>query len=858
MKSVQNTGISGSNALPSMDILEPRLLLSTAPLILDAQVNGSTVDPGGVINVVMGLDDTFNFNVLAVNDGSHARPNYGLIHVSFPHLGAGADALDRISTVALDPDLVYVETASFADPALLYLGALNDGQSDWPMVVATDTDGWLRDEQNNLSLTIQPGAFGNFGILFGAGMSDYIDPVFGWNWAPQAGEWFENDLGLPSDGFTVNVVSPYAARLTDAKYSIVEDEDGDGNAEYIWLTVNADVDAGGTGEYYMKVFADGQLLLETDAETVAGPSQLALAMGLGLTGTGLPEGNYGLTVELYRAADDALVDRLNASNDPDLADVPLEPGTLRPNTVTLWPTVELNKGSLNGFEIDLDNPEITVFPGQTIDGYLQLSASIGWDTGQDFPVIGAWTWGPHDAAGISIAPNVPVSEMGKTLRWDVSLRAPSTPGTYYLIYGGTWANEAGNLLSGDEPTAWNDGDDLLDTPADDLENSLDTGRVITPGNFDMAGGVVRIQVSAQLQFGDEGPKSVIYTESDGTKVTVSLKKGTGQLEFMGDGLELYSAGKKMIVLGNILRVSTISLLETTAKSKLLVRTDKGGDGLADIGMIVGDQPMGKLQGKTVDLVGQGIRLTGTGYIGSIQLHDIREGAHIDMPGVAAKGVSIRFNEGRPEMDLASPLKKLTAIEWDGGSLTAPWAGKITIRGNRKAGIAGNLGADMNFTDVGKRGRSLSKLRVAGTAVGAQLRTIGDIGAVAFGATEMFDILAGCDAGLLRHAEAVDDFTDLDVKIGSVTIRGLKIPRGQVAPRFFTNSNISAASIGKVKLLNADFANDETAFGLFASKANEDTGIGSVKYRDTVDDQKWSWPFPEDQVYSTPDLTISLL
>ncbi len=854
MKSTPDSGFSGRNALPSMDILEPRLLLSTVPLILDAQINGSTVDPGGVINVVMGLDDTFNFNVQAVNDGDHAWPGYGLIHVSFPHLGTGADALDRITQVLPGDNLHYAETASNIDPALLYNGALNDGQSDWPMVIATDTDGWLQGELNALFLTIQPEAFGHFGLLFGAGMSSDNDSVVGWNWAPQL---FTNDLGLPCDGFTVNVISPYAAHLTDAKYSIVEDEDGDGNAEYIWLTVNADVDAGGAGEYYMKVFADGQLLLETDAETVAGPSQLALAMGLGLTGTGLPEGDYDLTVELYRADDDTLIDRLYASNDPDLAAVPLEPGTLRPNTVTLWPTVELNKGSLNGFEIDLDNPEITVFPGQAIDGYLQLSASIGWDTGLDFPVIGAWTWGQHDAAGISIASNVPVSE-GKTLRWEVSLRAPSAPGTYYLIYGGTWANEAGNLLSGDEPTTWNDGDDLLDTPADDLENSLDTGRVITPGDFDLAGGVVRIQVSTQLQFGDEGPKSVIYTESDGTKVTVSLKKGTGQLEFMGDGLELYSAGKKMIVLGNIKRVSTISLLETTVKSNLLVRTDKGGDGLADIGKIVGDQPMGKLQGKTVDLVGQGIRLTGAGYIGSIQLHDISEGAHIDMPGVAAKGVSIRFNKGQPEMDLASPLKKLTAIEWDGGSLTAPWAGKITIRGNRKAGIAGNLGADMNFNDVGKRGRSLSKLLVAGTAVGAQLRTIGDIGSVAFGAAEMFDILAGCDAGLLRHADAVGDFIDLDVKIGSVTIRGLKIPRGQVAPRFFTSSNISAASIGKVKLLNAGFANDETEFGLFASKANEDTGIGSVKYRDTVDDQKWSWPFHEDQVYSTSDLTISLL
>jgi len=487
---------------------------------------------------------------------------------------------------------------------------------------------------------------------------------------------------------------------------------------------------------------------------------------------------------------------------------------------------------------------------------------------------------------------------------------------------------------------------------------------------------------------------VSYTDGDGTVVKVVMNKdGQARVRFVGESLQQVATRKLWLLVGDDVRIVDIRLLNTTVRSSLTFKT-KGGDRLASVGRIRGNTPLGKLSGKTIDLVGDGIQLTGGGYVGSIQLHDVKNGADIIMPGTgAAKGITIKAGVLYSDTDivLGSYLKNLSAVQWVGSSLTAPWASSISIKGDRRNNVAGDFGADLTFTgadpkkgvalgklsvagtitdsvitaksgsvgtimaaqwDAGslnatwaknimtkgnrrdssitgdfgatlnltgqdKRGMSLNKLQVAGKVVGSQItlagaagtimaaqwdsgslealwaktvmtkgkradrkgagglvgdfgatlnltgqdkrgvslnklqvagtarnstvRTAGSMGSILLGATDGSDFLAGIADTAGRHASGEADFVNPLAVIRSVKIKGWKVPKGEAASRFFVDSNFSAASLGTVNLLNVDYSNDDESFGLFALDQGIGKAIKSISARDTVTGERWKWP-----------------
>ena len=232
-----------------------------------------------------------------------------------------------------------------------------------------------------------------------------------------------------------------------------------------------------------------------------------------------------------------------------------------------------------------------------------------------------------------------------------------------------------------------------------------------------------------------------------------------------------------------------------------------------------------------------------------------------------------------------PIKALTAIDWrdlaaPADVVGAPWMGKLTTKGNKKAGIVGHFQADLVLNGTGATKATLGsakiagdlagvdwritgpagKLTVRGTAVGSSVRSTQGIAGVTLGAADGSDFFAGVLDSVDRHPAKASDFGVLTAAIGSFKIKGLKPPKGQQATgRFFSDSNVSAAWIGAVGLLNVNFDNTGTAFGLWACDTTDGNEIKSVKWSDKADKAvKGKWPPKPGEVFHEPDLAIEML
>jgi len=78
-------------------------------------------------------------------------------------------------------------------------------------------------------------------------------------------------------------------------------------------------------------------------------------------------------------------------------------------------------------------------------------------------------------------------------------------------------------------------------------------------------------------------------------------------------------------------------------------------------------------------------------------------------------------------------------------------------------------------------------------------------------------------------------------------------------RFFRNSNFSAATIGSVSLLNADYDNFGQSFGVFARDIGSGKEIKWVKHTDKADKaNSWKWSPEDGKLYTKTDLTLAVL
>jgi len=341
--------------------------------------------------------------------------------------------------------------------------------------------------------------------------------------------------------------------------------------------------------------------------------------------------------------------------------------------------------------------------------------------------------------------------------------------------------------------------------------------------------------------------------------------------------------------GDIVAISVLS--EYGASATLSIKAAKGATTFIEEDILI----QGSLKGLLAGGVILGGDLTATGAMGRIDLGDIDAGHTITIGprmGDDTK-TTVTLNLARvadTSVISETPIKSVTAIEWTDNDaapdvIDAPWIGKLTTKGakaNAKKGVVGSAGdfqAGLSLSGEGASKAALGSAKIAGDLSEAEWDIMGEMGklnvrgfardvtvrttswmaGVTVGGADHADFLAGVDAAVARRAGAAADFVNPDAGIKSFKVTGIKVAKGEVPPRFFADSNISAATIGQVNLLNVDFDNGGTGFGVWG--ANQGTGkeIKSVKWSDKVDKAvKGRWPPKPGEVFDVPDLDVQLL
>ena len=145
-------------------------------------------------------------------------------------------------------------------------------------------------------------------------------------------------------------------------------------------------------------------------------------------------------------------------------------------------------------------------------------------------------------------------------------------------------------------------------------------------------------------------------------------------------------------------------------------------------------PLGQFIAPVLDLLGsakfEGISKIVLGNMQDDHLLEIGE------PFNPNEGVTIVLDRvANADIISLSPIKELIVTEWidddgDPDLITAPWIGKITVKGDSKRNIAGDFMASIQLSGVGApKGVTLGAVSIAGDLTGSDWNITGDIGTV---------------------------------------------------------------------------------------------------------------------------------
>jgi flagellar basal body rod protein FlgG len=302
------------------------------------------------------------------------------------------------------------------------------------------------------------------------------------------------------------------------------------------------------------------------------------------------------------------------------------------------------------------------------------------------------------------------------------------------------------------------------------------------GDFDLGA-----PAEAALTIVNDDRQIMLFLDEDGDEVTATLT-GHGAMDIAWAG-------------GHTGSVESVLLSATDATTTLSIRVRKRGDGLLQIGEIIADGSLRRLDAKACDLTGS-IEFAGDfpGLKTTIALHEI------------ADEVSIQ---------LANPIAKLTAARIGACEIHVPEIGNLSVAGDKRRGITGDFLALLNLTGLETNKTMLGGLSVAGQITNAIINTtVGSIGNVRASAMVDSAIFAGYTPHDDSRPLASGDFLPA-LRIGSLNVRG--------AGAAFRNSFVAAAKFGRASLSGVEWRNDNVEYGIFAPEA-----IGSVNVRSVFD------------------------
>ncbi|HEX3150424.1 MAG TPA: choice-of-anchor Q domain-containing protein [Gemmataceae bacterium] len=530
------------------------------------------------------------------------------------------------------------------------------------------------------------------------------------------------------------------------------------------------------------------------------------------------------------------------------------------NSPTVTITVTRTNGSANAVSVQYDTSDGTATAGATQD-YDAASGTLSWANGEtgaktftitlhdDFVIestetinlalsnpTGGATLGAQSTAVVQIAdfegavfdfssPTFTVSEEGgfATISVARTVDFSSAVSIDYATSDGT-AHSGGSAATGQNdytPTtgtlswaAGETGTKSFTVPIlDDVLNEGNETIGLALSN-PTGGSRLGTQTTAELAILPSDHKhSPTFFDSDNDKVTIKFA-GTGELAYFltdpdGDGkgpIELIELTDTQP--DPLKPVSSVTI--TVAKAAGNVGPDAGRVGL---GAVTGSG-LKSFSGKTVDLNGDGINLNG--YLGALTVGNVTNGADIITLGTTNAAQSTKITAGiiddNTTIDVGAALNSLTAMRIGVGSILAPSIGTLTVKGNPKAGIAGDLASDITISGVGvAAGKpALKTLKVAGAVTNSDIFVNGNV--------TTFSVGAFRDSRLFAGYSGPDDGSgafNLPASVTTFTVTG--------KTDGFQNSRVIATSFKTVTLTSLDSTNGNNEFGFYA-----DTAVGSLK------------------------------
>jgi hypothetical protein len=365
------------------------------------------------------------------------------------------------------------------------------------------------------------------------------------------------------------------------------------------------------------------------------------------------------------------------------------------------------------------------------------------------------------------------------------------------IYGSSKAGGPTNVFSGQPQDGDLDFADTLVPLLDDEGEFVDEIplAVGAPGKLKaLTATIQQTPYDAPLLPGGKGT----FVDSDGDVVSVKLSGGgfISVIEQEGGG------------------ISRILLQQTTARSALSVSVKKAGngDGLVDVGQIVGTT-LKAIKAPAASLSGEGIDLSG--WVGSIALRDVRNGADIHLGGLNSQSTKVTLHEVQDDtqIQIASAISNFTAARVGAGSITAPSVGVMSIRGDAAADLTGDLASDVTLDDEAAV-QSLKSLSVAGRISGATLRMVHSAGLIRAGILEDSSIYVGLDALVTGLPQDSLEFVNQEATLAQLQITGL--PGEDFA---IVNSHVAAWTLGSLSLGLARSDNGGDVFGFAGHTVN---------------------------------------
>ena len=242
-------------------------------------------------------------------------------------------------------------------------------------------------------------------------------------------------------------------------------------------------------------------------------------------------------------------------------------------------------GMLNETSINPTDPVLTVNAGESITGTLKVQAIYSGTSGNVVPFGYTPSWGTHSSSYVTVVSDLPVGTGSHDV--SIDLTAPTTPGTYYLIFASNaemnlgWTMSQTNWTTGSY--SWDDGNDIADLTEPELQDSLSSGflylDMLTGSTYSKSNyGIVYVKINVgeaiipeTTEIIDEETEQVVTSVSE-DQTTVVLSQSTPQTDLIDPGDIMVMGVTDQTPYGFLRRVTNVTR-GLTKESQIVIDTE---------------------------------------------------------------------------------------------------------------------------------------------------------------------------------------------------------------------------------------------------------------------------------------------